>query len=339
MFRSATFKLTIYYLLIISAISLCFSGVLYKVGHDDLAYGLRRQTQRLSTDFPVFSGSRYLHTDVEMQAADQRLLLRLAIFNVLVLLTAGFTSYALARRTLQPIEAAHQRQKRFVADVSHELRTPLTALQIEAEVALLDANASKSVLRQVLGSNVEETKKLTSLLETLLHLSRLDDNAAHLPLQSVNMLTAVKSALGEVRPQATAKHITLVPPGGTQQALTNPSAIQQLLVILLDNAIKYSPPNTSVAVTFENESQQPAIVITDQGQGIAKADLAQVFERFYRADNARSSQTVSGFGLGLAIAKQLADSQQAVIELTSQLGKGTTARLTLQPAVARTSPT
>src|SRR5690349_10918291 len=123
MFRSATFQLTLWYLALVMAISLTFSGVLYQVATDELARGLHSETERIFLQFPVFDNSPMLRTGPDYDRGTHRILLRLVGFNIIVLFTAGFASYWLARRTLEPIEEAHEQQKRFTADVSHELRT------------------------------------------------------------------------------------------------------------------------------------------------------------------------------------------------------------------------
>ena len=131
MFRSATLKLTLYYTAIIMAISAVFSVVIYHYGTQELERGLQHQFTRFSHEYSSFPNLGPPPAfDSDLGQGDHRLLTRLVSFNILVLLGAGASSYILARRTLQPIEAAHEQQKRFTADVSHELRTPLTALKM-----------------------------------------------------------------------------------------------------------------------------------------------------------------------------------------------------------------
>jgi two-component system sensor histidine kinase CiaH len=337
MFRSATFKLTMYYLAIIAVISISFSSALYHMALDDLAYGLQQQTRRISDNFPVFYDSPYLRSNAELAAGRDHLIGRLVLFNVFVLGAAGFASYALARRTLQPIEAAHKLQKRFTADVSHELRTPLTALKMEAEVALLDPNLSKTELRNVIGSSIEEAEKLTNLVNSLLRLGQLDDAEKSQLFTVFPIENALQSAILQVQAaclsQAVSVEIT-----GTVDAHVNgdQATLIQLFVILLDNAIKYSPSNSVVQVNAATIQHMVQVSIRDHGIGIPKNDLEHVFERFYRADSARSASTTSGFGLGLSIAKLIADSHHATVSLTSAEGKGTTATLLIPQAVKPT---
>src|SRR6476469_5288900 len=174
MFRSATFKLTAWSLSLVMAVSLIFSGVVYRVGSNELAHSLSRQNQRIYRDYTIFNGTPILNDEKDLQNGEHRLLGKLLFLNLLVLAGAGLASYDLARRTLEPIEEAHARQKRFTADVSHELRTPITALKMGSEVALMDQSASKKALRDALTSNIEEANKLDTLINNLLRLSRLD---------------------------------------------------------------------------------------------------------------------------------------------------------------------
>lgn len=333
MFRSATFKLTMYYLLIIAVISIGFSAALYQVVSNDLALGLQQQTQRISDDFPVFSNSPYLRFGDELDEGRQHLVGRLIICNILVLTAAGFASYALARRTLRPIEAAHDRQKRFTADVSHELRTPLTALKMESEVALLDSSISKSQLRETLSSNIEEAEKLTLLVSNLLRLTQLDDGENLTPHTVIPLQEAIDSALKQLSPIAQRRNITLIMESRSQSIVYGDQAtLAQLFVILLDNAVKYSPNGSTVTLTSTVSQHNAVVRIADAGTGIPKADLTHVFERFYRADTARVASENGGFGLGLSIAKLIADSHQASISLTSKPGKGTTAQVAIPEA-------
>jgi signal transduction histidine kinase len=168
MFRSATFKLTLWYIAIVMAISLAFSVVLYHEATSELIRGLHGQMEHIFNQFPVFEGDpSLLRPAPDYTAAVHRILIRLVGFNAIVFVGAGLSSYWLARRTLEPIEEAHEQQKRFTADVSHELRTPLTALKMESEVALMNRNSTAPELRQTLTSNLEEVAKLEALINNL----------------------------------------------------------------------------------------------------------------------------------------------------------------------------
>lgn len=338
MFRSATFKLTLSYVAIVALISIGFSIGIYQVASRDIQAGLRRQTERITNHFPIFMDSPYLRSQgADLRESREHLIGRLVALNVLVLVGAGFASYALARRTLSPIEAAHERQKRFTADVSHELRTPLTALKMESEVALLDPKASKTELREIIASNVEEAEKLTTLVANLLRLSQLDDADRNSQFNRITLDDSVQAAIDQLQTIADSHQITIDAKLNKNVFVRGDHAtLIQLFVILMDNAIKYSPPKSQVAISLSSSGQLAHVAITDQGIGIAKHDLEHVFDRFYRADQARTSTETSGFGLGLSIAKLIADSHGATISLTSRPGKGTTATVHIPLAEAAT---
>jgi len=333
MFRSATFKLTMWYLAIITVISLSFSVVIYHLATGELQAGLQHQTLRIYQDFPVFNGSPLLRSDRDIDAGTHHIFWQLFYFNILVVVLAGITSYFLARLTLEPIEAAHARQARFTADVSHELRTPLTALKMTSEVALLDPKASKDELRDALSSNLEEVTKMDLLINNLLRLTRLDADtvqASFKPLQTTDIITA---ATEQVSQQAAGKDITISTTGKDLPVYGDRDSLIQLLVILLDNAIKYSPAKSQVEIETKPDGDHTLVIVRDHGQGMTPDVLPHVFDRFYRADASRTKTTpTEGYGLGLSIAKLISDTHNANITLTSRPTQGTTATITLPTA-------
>jgi two-component system sensor histidine kinase CiaH len=333
MFRSATFKLTMWYLALVIAISLIFSVVLYHVATDELARSLHREMQTIYNQFPVFDNSPLLRSSPDYDEGAHRILLRLIGFNLIVLAGAGVASYWLARRTLEPIEEAHEQQKRFTADVSHELRTPLTAIRMESEVALMNKQASQAELRQTLNSNLEEVTKLEALINNLLRLSRLEADELQQSFKTLQIKTLAQKASAQVQPLAAERHITLNNEVLAGKITGDEDSLVQLLVILLDNAVKYSPHDSVVSMSVSSKSDQISLKISDQGIGIEPAQLEHVFDRFYRADNSRvKANSAEGFGLGLSIAKMIADLHHGTIELTSRVGQGTTASISLPKA-------
>lgn len=331
MFKSATFKLTMWYLAIVMVISLIFSVVVYHFATGELSTGLQNQTQRIFNEFPVFNGSPQLvqRPDRDLAVGTHHILWELINFNILVLISAEFASYFLARRTLEPIELAHERQKRFTADVSHELRTPLTSLKMGSEVALMDSQADKKTLRAALESNMEDAGTMEQLINNLLRLTRLDNDSSLVAFSPVESGTVISGAVNQLDKAAGAKAIAVTAEGPSLTINGDQDALMQLIVILLDNAIKYSSPGASVAITTSRQGNQAQIAVRDEGQGIAPAALPHVFDRFYREDVARQHSATEGFGIGLSIAKLIADRHQGTITLTSRVGKGTTATVLL----------
>lgn len=248
----------------------------------------------------------------------------LIVLNGVMLLVGYWLSLLLARRTLEPIERSIEQQAQFVSDASHELRTPLSALLLNNEVALRKPTLTDKKARQVLGQNVAEIKKLTELSNSLLDLAKSEQTMTEPEL--VNPATLIEEVVTRFTPAAQVKWVKLVydnqSPTGDVPLQTN--AVRQILVIFVDNAIKYAPPkNGEVALQARLKKNTLEFIIKDNGLGIAPGDQKHIFERFYRADTARTRTDVSGHGLGLAIAKSLANHCGYTIRVKSQPPNGT----------------
>jgi len=324
--RSATFKLTLWYQAIVMTICLIFSIAVYHFATNELTMGLHHQTQRIFQDFPVFQGNPLLRPGRDVDAGSHHILWQLIYFNVLVLILSSIACYFLARRTLRPIEVAHKQQKRFTADVSHELRTPLTSLTMNSEVTLMDKQIDKAGLRAALESNLEDAAIMSSLINNLLKLTKLDADQTTANFSDQSLAIIIDNARQQVQRAAAAKYITIhadeitdTPVQGEADSLT------QLLVILLDNAIKYSPDKATVYIASSVTPNTVSLIVRDEGQGIPPEALPHVFDRFYRSDGARAKANGEGFGLGLSIAKLIADRHHAELILKSRVGQGTTA--------------
>jgi signal transduction histidine kinase len=322
--RSAVFQLTIWYLAIIMALSIGFSLVLYRVSDIELNRGLRRQQDIfLNQAVPVprlpgfdeFRQTQMLESRGHLQA-------NLLLFNLVVLLLGGAASYFLARRTLRPIAEAMEAQSRFTADASHELRTPLTAMQTEIEVVLRDPLLTKEIAEGLLKSNLEEVAKLKALSDGLLRLTREDGQRD--TWETLDIKTIADEAIGRTLSLATAKEITIENHIGNLEVQGDRVSLVELLVILIDNAIKYSDAKTTVKLTSHQRGQTVTIAVIDQGHGIKASDLPHIFDRFYRADPSRSKERTNGYGLGLSIAKKIVDVHGGTIDAKSVLDKGST---------------
>jgi len=231
-------------------------------------------------------------------------------------------------QTLSRLEDAFERLRRFTADASHELRTPLTAIQSVGEVALqeeLDANA----YRDRIGSMLEETSRLTHLVESLLLLTRADTGRVLLDRKSHNITKLVEKAVEDMRVMAEEKGQTLTANLPFRiQAVVDEGALRRALVNLLDNAIKYTPEKGSLSVGLKSDDRGLAIEVSDSGPGIPADQRGKIFDRFYRIDNDRS-RDIGGAGLGLAIAKWAVEANGGYIELESKEGQGSTFRIVL----------
>ncbi len=329
MFHNTTLKLTGVYLAIIMVISLFFSANIYTLATRELDRGFRRQAaviQQVSPTDPFGDGNPVIYQrNLAFQNAKDHIKGQLLLVNVLILAGAAVVSYLLARRTLIPIEEAHEAQKRFTADASHELRTPLTAMQTEIEVALRDLKLNKDQAKELLKSNLEELAKLTQLSDGLLRLARLETNT--ISKKPIRLMPVITEAIKTNQNLADQKHIILeAPKDSTEsvQVLGNRASLVELLSILINNAIKYSPHKSTVALGYYKHGKEVVINVIDHGAGISPPDLPLIFERFYRADTSRTKQQITGYGLGLSIAKSFAELHGGYITAKSTVGAGST---------------
>jgi len=232
------------------------------------------------------------------------------------------------------LRAARQMQVDFVANVSHELRTPLTAVKGLVET-LRDGAVDDPQVRDRFLETVEgETDRLIRLVNDLLLLTRADSQALNLQRESVDLARLVRTTAGRLVRQAEARDLVLQVETGVDSPVVwaDSDQIEQVLVNLLDNAIKYSRPGGTVTVSVDGGGEEPARVqIRDEGIGIPAEDLARIGERFYRADKARS-RAEGGSGLGLAIAQTLVEAHGGRLWLESEEGRGTVVTFTLGPA-------
>lgn len=333
-------KLAGLYLVIIMSISLFFSVALYTVSVNELNRGLRRPTARsvidqLPNEFGAIMRLRLRQErEAQIQRAQEHMVRSLVVINAFILVGAGLVSYYLAYRTLRPIEEAHEAQARFTADASHELRTPIAAMQAETEVALLDPRLTLADAKTQLTSNLEELAKLTALTEGLLGLARFEN--APTDMQNVALQEVINGACTQVAHGAQQKQITIVPPTADLTGIDvrgDKTLLIEALVIVLDNAIKYSKRQTTITVAVKTDRKQAAVSVADSGQGIAEADLPHIFERFYRVDTARTKQNAhggsDGYGLGLSLAHRIVEMHGGSIAVASKVGSGSTFTLRL----------
>jgi signal transduction histidine kinase len=232
------------------------------------------------------------------------------------------------------LEAARQMQSDFVANVSHELRTPLTSIKGMLETLRGGAVYDPEVRDAFLETAESETDRLIRLVSDLMVLSRADSAALTLRRESTDVVGLVRATLDRLRPQAQAKELTLTVDAGldTPRVRIDPDRIEQVLLNLLDNAIKYSRPGTDVVVKISSGPDRSVLVhVKDEGIGVPAEDLRYIGQRFYRADKARS-RAEGGSGLGLAIARALVEAHGGRLWLESQEGQGTQVSFSLPSA-------
>lgn len=322
MFRQARIKLTAQYLLIIMVISLFFSAVIYRFLTSELNRIENAQRIRIQLNFPFNEAPRRFFIDPEViNETKNRIGLTLLVINLTILACSAVAGYYLAGETLKPIKNMVDEQNRFISDASHELKTPLTALKSEIEVNLRDKKLKLSEAKKLLKSNLEEVNHLEDLSNYLLKLNHLQSGDG-LNIEAVSVLSIINTAIKKVNHLADSKNIKITNNISNQTIKGDLLSLSEVFIILLDNAIKYSPKNSEIKLFCQNYSQILAITIKDQGIGISQKNLPLIFDRFFQADNSRTKDGESGYGLGLSIAKKIIESHKGKIEVQSQLGKG-----------------
>lgn len=231
-------------------------------------------------------------------------------------------------RMIGRLEDAFHHINRFSADASHELRTPLTILQLELEGIVHNHPLSASLEDQI-GSALEETHRMSRIVESLLTISRLDAGEAKLDRSRLDLSDLATSTADEVRVLAQDKSIALC--SSTEENVCvegDRTRLQQVVANLIDNAIKYTPEGGTVEVRVRREADKALLEVSDNGVGIPTTAIPHVFERFYRVDKARSRAS-GGAGLGLSIVKAICTAHGGEISVASEEGQGSCFRVEL----------
>ncbi len=231
---------------------------------------------------------------------------------------------------LSRLEAAVRRLSRFTADASHELRTPLGVIRATAEIAARKSR-SASDYRQALEQVVLDSERMTTLLDDLLFLARCDAESVEMPMAPVEMTSLIDGLCRQLRPLAESRTVQLIAqlPPEAVYVFGNDPALRRVVLVLLDNAIKYSKDEGVVGIRLDPSGNDVYLEVADNGSGIAQADLPYIFERFYRSSGSRDSRP-RGYGLGLSLAEGIARRHQARIEVESIPNQGATFRVRFQ---------
>jgi len=221
-------------------------------------------------------------------------------------------------------EKLENMRREFVANVSHELRTPLTSIKSYAETLIDGALDERETAVKFLEVIDSEADRMTRIVKDLLQLSRLDNQQIHWNMQEVDFLELIRTCVDKMQMEAMSKRHTLncYAIGDIPTIIGDPDRIQQIIINIINNAIKYTPEGGEITVYVGRLYNEVYTKITDNGIGIPEEDLPRIFERFYRVDKARS-RDLGGTGLGLAISKEITEAHGGSISLTSQKGKGT----------------
>jgi two-component system sensor histidine kinase CiaH len=236
---------------------------------------------------------------------------------------AIFAGFFLAGRALIPILSSWNKQQRFVADASHELRTPLAVMQTHTETLLRYPKHTIEEESEHISVILKEVRRMISLVSDLLTLARSESNQLQIKNQTFWLDQTINEMLEHYKLFAEMKNINIYYSVEKNiHFLGDEERIRQLLVILLDNAIKYTPEQGKITVTCRIQRHFAELSIKDTGMGISKQDLPLIFDRFYRGDKVRS-RSEGGSGLGLSIAKWIVEAHKGKIRVESHLGTGT----------------
>jgi two-component system, OmpR family, phosphate regulon sensor histidine kinase PhoR len=225
---------------------------------------------------------------------------------------------------ISAMKRLEQMRKDFVSNVSHELKTPVTSIKGFVETLIDGAVDDRDRAEHFLRIILKQTDRIQEIIEDLLSLARLEQNDSRIEARSCAIRDVLGVGIDSCLAAAREKQIVVQEEySGGPDMVCNPSLVEQAIVNLVDNAVKYSAAGTTVRVRAEREPGSVVISVMDHGQGIPEKDLSRIFERFYRVDRARTRE-VGGTGLGLAIVKHIALAHGGEVEVESELGKGST---------------
>lgn len=314
LFRSARFKLTAYYIIIMMIIMVIFSSVLIYTIDSRLKQDLNGNVRVHSVDGTVVDVDEIVEVLVYY------------IDGILILIIA-FLSYFLAGKTLEPIEENFDEQKKFYADVSHDLRTPIAIITTESEVALQDHSNKIKDLKKVIESNLEEARKMSKLVSDMLTISRGGEKSLVNKFASIDLYDFVEKIVSKMEMQAEKKGLKLIL-GDSKKIMVKIYAndFERVIMNILQNAINYTEIG-SIRVYVTNDSKKAYILISDTGVGIREEDLPFVCERFYKAEYSREKKM--GFGLGLSISKEIIEQHNGNLNIQSEVNVGTTILITI----------
>jgi signal transduction histidine kinase len=250
----------------------------------------------------------------------------------LTLSLTGLVGWILGGLAMQPTRRAYEQLQRFTADASHELRAPVAAILSNAQVGLLAPIEDSLQQRQRLENIVQTTKSMSSLINNLLFLARHEGRLNPQDLKEIDLVELLKSLVARYQKLVEERNLSLIYnfPSEPVRLKADSELLLQAVRNLLDNACKYTSSGGTIQLKLLTKVRRVFIQVEDNGIGIPADDLPHIFERFYRVDEARSRQT-GGFGLGLAIARQIIEAHSGQISVESTVGEGTRLQICLPP--------
>ncbi|KRK34147.1 sensor histidine kinase [Loigolactobacillus bifermentans] len=258
-------------------------------------------------------------TEQALQSFRRILIMTMIFFWILSLIL----SYLLSWFNMQPLLKAWQKQQEFVANAAHELRTPLTVIQSKLEFLLTKPNEKIIDQTEPIALSLSETRRLSSLTRDLLVLARSDSNMTQIQREATAIRPFLEEVIAPYSEIAASQEKDFESDIQLDRTLwLDQKQIHQLIVILLDNALKYKPAHESIRFVARQNNNHWQLIVADTGRGIAPENREHIFERFYREDKAHS-RAIGGNGLGLAIAKRIIDNHQGTIKVAANQPQGT----------------
>ncbi|MBF7096606.1 sensor histidine kinase [Alkalibacter mobilis] len=291
--------------------SMTLSGVKYRIYN---VYALTK------------SGSPYIIQVFQSRVIDDLITRQIFVvvmgIGIVSLIVLIFISAHLAKKSLEPVRQTYERQKEFIADASHELRTPLTIIRTSAELLTMKEDEKiKDNLKWIDNISVE-TENMSKLIENLLTLAQADNKQIPVEMARVDLSKLAYEAGEKFQLIAKEKGLELESIiSDNVNIYGDKDKLNQLIVILLDNGIKYTPKSGKITLSLMNTAEKAIISVKDTGIGMTEEDRERIFERFYRVDKARFREE-GGAGLGLSIAKWIVDEHKGKISVESQLNEG-----------------
>lgn len=256
--------------------------------------------------------------------------LRLLLIDLVIIFFTAIAAYFLSGLTLRPIQRAMKAQEAFAADASHELRTPLSVIAMEIETLKRTEEHLPKPYRNTLESIQEEVKRMTNIVQGLLTIVRNDYGKSQTNHTRFSLSELVEKTGGQMEKLAKEKHVIYKQEIRKEVFMKGSEEhIKQLVIILLDNAIKYTPAGKSVELKLAQDKQTAILSVTDTGIGIQSEEKETIFQRFYRSQNKTVQENTEGVGLGLSIAKRIVESHQGQIEVDSVPNEFTIFKITL----------
>ena len=329
--KSEVNRLTLSYLAVIMTLSLIFTGIIYLLSTASLNRPLlpsEEESSSVSVEAPEFGEHSFENTfrkRLERRDNTTRMTIIYSLlgFNLGIFMIGIFVSRSLAKLTLAPIERAMMKQTQFIFDASHELKTPLTAMLVRNEVALRKKSLPEEKTREVIEKNIEEILKMKELTASMLDVARENgEPEKSTEIDVPEFLADLKEKLAPVARGQGVKIETEMNLGKNLRASVAKNTLEQILTIFADNAMKYSGEKI-IYLRAGRRGKNVAFSVKDNGAGVKKEDQKRIFERFYQVDAARTrTEDKTSHGLGLAIAKNLAERQGYKIVLRSSEGRG-----------------